>query len=94
MGMEVTDEALNVLRRSLAMTGGSGGVRLRGARGLGRGFSVQVELADAPLPGEEVLEVQDVTIFVDPSVTEAYPDAVVTVSSEHENIVVLAADSS
>ncbi len=45
MGIEVTDEAIEVLRRSLDLGGvdpTTGGIRLRGATGLGGGFDVQV----------------------------------------------------
>lgn len=91
MGIEVTDQAVAVLRRSLEMTGGAGGVRLRGALGLGGGFDVQIELADGPLPGESVIDAGGISVFVDPAVTDAYPEAVVTVSPQHETIVVLPA---
>lgn len=95
MGIEVTDEATEVLRRSLELGGvdrDSGGVRLRGARGLGGGFDVQVELADGPLEGETVLEREGVRIFVDPEISKAIPDAVVALEPQHEIVVVRPAD--
>jgi Fe-S cluster assembly iron-binding protein IscA len=91
MSIEVTDEAVEVLRRSLELGRvdvASGGVRLRGARGLGGGVDVQVELADAPLDGEQVIVAGGVRIFVDPEVTRAIPNAVVTVEPQHEVVVV------
>jgi Fe-S cluster assembly iron-binding protein IscA len=95
MGIEVTDEAVEVLRRSLELGGvdrASGGVRLRGARGLGGGFDVQVELAEGPLEGEEVIDRDGVRIFVDPEISKAIPDAVVALEPQHEVVVVRPAD--
>ena len=91
MTIEVTEEAVEVLRRSLELGGvdlATGGVRLRAARGLGGGVDVQVELADGPLEGEAEIEVDGVRVFVDPSVTDAVPDPVVTVEPQHDRVVV------
>ncbi|MFN2389901.1 MAG: hypothetical protein ABR575_09910 [Actinomycetota bacterium] len=91
MTIEVTDEAVEVLRRSLELAGVSGpdaGVRLRAAKGLGGGVDVQVELAEGPLPGEEVIERGGVRIFVDDELAAAIPDAVVAVEPQHERVVV------
>jgi Fe-S cluster assembly iron-binding protein IscA len=90
MTVEITDEAVEVLRRSLALggVGEGGGVRLRGARGLGGGIDIQVELADGPLEGEAVVEKDGVRLFVDPQVTDAIPEALVAVEPQHEVIVV------
>jgi Fe-S cluster assembly iron-binding protein IscA len=93
--IDVTDEAVEVLRRSLELgnvDATRGGVRLRGARGLGGGMDIQVELADAPLEEERVIEREGVRIFVDPEVTKAIPDAVVAVEPQHEVVVVRPAD--
>lgn len=95
MTIEVTDEAVEVLRRSLELgnvDATRGGVRLRGARGLGGGMDIQVELADAALEEERVIELKGVRIFVDPEVTKAIPDAVVAVEPQHEVVVVRPAD--
>ena len=94
MGIEVTPEAVEVLRRSLEFAGvdSSGGVRLRGARGLGGGFDVQVELADGPLQGEAVIERDGVRIFIDPEITRAIPEVVVALEPQHEIVVVRPAD--
>jgi hypothetical protein len=95
MGVEVTDEAAEVLKRSLALGGvdaESGGIRLRGARGLGGGLDIQVELAEGPLEDEEVVETGDIRIFVDPEITRAIPEAVVAVEPQHEVVVVRPAD--
>jgi Fe-S cluster assembly iron-binding protein IscA len=89
--IQVTDEAIDVLRRSLELGGidpSAGGVRLRAAHGLGGGLDVQVELADGPLEGETTVEASDVRLFVDAGVTEAIPNAVVAVEPQHETIVV------
>ena len=91
MTIEVTEEAVEVLRRSLELGGvdtTTGGVRLRAAHGLGGGVDIQVELADGPLEGEEEIEAGGVRVFVDPSVTEAVPDPVVTVEPQHDRVVV------
>jgi Fe-S cluster assembly iron-binding protein IscA len=93
--IQVTDEAIDVLRRSLELGGidpTAGGVRLRAAHGLGGGLDVQVELADGPLEGETTVERSDVRLFVDAGVTEAIPNAVVAVEPQHETIVVRPAD--
>jgi Fe-S cluster assembly iron-binding protein IscA len=94
MGLEITDEAVEVLRRSLTLgnVGGGGGVRLRGARGLGGGVDIQVELADGPLEGEHVVEKNGLKVFVDPEVTSAIPNAVVALEPQHETIVVRPAE--
>lgn len=95
MPIEITDEAIEILRRSLALggVGEGGGVRLRGARGLGGGMDIQVELADGPLEGEAVVEKAGVRVFVDPEVTAAIPNAVVVVEPQHEIVVVRPADA-
>ena len=91
MDIEITDEAVEVLRRSLQLGNvdtSTGGVRLRTAHGLGGGVDVQVELADGPLEGESVIEKDGIRVFVDPGVAEAVPDPMVTVEPQHENVVV------
>lgn len=92
MSVEVTPEAAAVLRRSLELAdiepSSGGGVRLRAAKGLGGGSDIQVELADAPLPGESVVEQDGVRVFIDASVTELYPDAIVALEPQHETVVV------
>ncbi|HEU4481168.1 MAG TPA: hypothetical protein VFS18_04720 [Actinomycetota bacterium] len=90
MGIEVTEEAIEILTRSLELAGvdrSSGGVRLRGARGLGGGFDVQVEMATTALEGERVLEEGGLRLFVDPDVEAAMPDAVLAVEPQHEIVV-------
>lgn len=94
MGIEVTEEAAEVLRRSLELgnVGPGGGIRLRAARGLGGGMNVQVELAESAGPTETTLEAHGITLFVDPDVGAAYPDAVVALEPQHETIVVRPAE--
>ena len=95
MAITVTDEALEVLGKSLEMGGvdrSTGGVRLRGAHGLGGGMDIQVELAEGPLEGESVVEQRGIRLFVDPAVAAGIPDAVVAVEPQHEIVVVRPAD--
>ncbi|CAN5675680.1 hypothetical protein BH24ACT26_BH24ACT26_13550 [soil metagenome] len=95
MGIEVTQEAVAVLRRSLELGGlteGGAGIRLRAAHGLGGGLDVQVELADGPTAGDQVVDAGDITLFVDPEVTRAIPDAVVALEPQHDVVVVRPAD--
>ena len=97
MGLEITAEAIEVLRRSLSLGGvdpATGGVRLRGAKGLGGGFDVQVELADRALEGETTVEQDGLRVFVDHSVTEAFPEAIVALEPQHEIVVVRPAEPS
>lgn len=92
LGLDITPEAIEVLRRSLELTDLSkspeGGVRLRGSKGLGGGFDVQIEFAEGPQDGEISMCKDGINVYVDPSVTELYPDAVVTVEPQHETIVI------
>jgi Fe-S cluster assembly iron-binding protein IscA len=94
VGIEITDDAVEVLRRSLELggVGEGGGVRLRAARGLGGGVDIQVELADGPLENESVVEKDGVRVFVDPEVTKSIPNAIVAVEPQHETLVVRPAD--
>lgn len=91
MAITVTDEAVQVLTRSMELGGidpATGGVRLRGARGLGGGMDIQVELAEGPLEGEAVIHEGGVRLFVDPEIERAIPNPVVAVEPQHEIIVV------
>ena len=91
MTIEITAEAAEVLRRSLDLGGvdaASGGVRLRGSTPLGGGFEVQVELAEAPDAGEEVVEEMGVRLFVGAEVRRAMPNALVALEPQHEVVVV------
>lgn len=92
MALCITPEAAAVLRRSLEMasvdSSSDAGVRLRGAKALGGGSNVQVELAAGLSPGETKVEYEGINIYVDPSVADLYPDAVVALEPQHETIVV------
>lgn len=88
MPIEVTAEAVEVLKRSLALAPHAAGVRLVAATGLGGGLSVQVELADGPNEGEQQIDQDGVRIFIDPSLADAVPDPIVAVEPQHERIVV------
>ena len=95
LSIEVTPEATAVLKRSLELgrvDPAIGGIRLRGARGLGGGFDIQVELADGPNEGEQTLERDGLRLFLDPAITDAIPDAVVALEPQHEVIVVRPAE--
>ena len=70
----------------------SGGIRLRGADGLGGGFDIQVELAEGPLEGETTHEHEGLRLFIDPAISEAIPDAVVALEPQHEVVVVRPAE--
>jgi Fe-S cluster assembly iron-binding protein IscA len=91
MGIEVTEEAIEVLKNSLEVAKHDPtrvGVRLRGSRGLGGGFQVQVEFAERAESGDVALERDGVRIFVAPEVLDTYPDAVVTVEPMHDIVTV------
>ncbi len=91
MGIEFSEEAVELLQRSLELSTvdrSTGGIRLRGARGLGGGFDIQVELAEGPLENESVMEAGGIRVFVDPEVTTVFPSAIVTVEPQHDTIVV------
>ena len=98
MSLEITDEAVEVLRRSLELGGvdraSGGGIRVRGSHGLGGGFDVQIELAEGPLQGETVVETRELRLFIDPRVTDAYPHAVVAIEPQHQTLVVRPAEGS
>ena len=91
MAIEVTEEAVEVLLRSLELGGldpGVAGIRLRAARGLGGGTGVQVEFAVAPGEGDVVVETSELRLFVDREVMRSMPDAVVAVEPPHGVVVV------
>lgn len=92
MGVRITGEAIAVLKRSLDMAGvdrsADAGVRLRGTRALGGGSQIQVELAAGPTVGETHVKCEGINVYVDPTVAELYPEAVVALEPQHETIVV------
>lgn len=91
MGIEITQDAVEILRRSLELGGLSAegaGIRLRTARGLGGGLDVQVELADSPRADEEVVESEGIKLFVAPEVLRVVPDVIVAVEPQHDVVVV------
>ena len=95
MSLQITPEAVEVLRRSLELGGvdpATGGIRLRGATGLGGGFDVQVELADGPLEGETSIETDGLRLFVDSTISERFPEAIVALEPQHEVVVVRPAE--
>lgn len=70
----------------------SGGVRLRSATGLGGGVEIQVELAEGPRDEETVVELEGLRVFVDPGVTDAFPEAIVALEPQHDTIVIRPAE--
>ena len=91
MDIQVTDEAVTILRRSFELAGidpAAGGVRLRVARGLGGGASVQIEFADAPAEGETVVETAGIRLFAQPDLDQVVPNPVVAVEPQHDRVVV------
>jgi len=89
--MEVTEDAAEVLRRSMELgnvDAAVGGIRLRGARSLGGGFDIQVELAAGPLEGEDVIEAAGLRIFVDHGSIGSMSDPIVTLDAQHDTITV------
>lgn len=95
MDIEVTPEAIEVLRRSLTLGSTNPdvhGVRLRIATALGGGRDVQVELAAGPEGDEVELDAGGIRLFVDPAITRLYPRPIVTVEPQHEIVVVRPGD--
>jgi Fe-S cluster assembly iron-binding protein IscA len=91
MEIEVTEEAVAVLKRSFELAKidpATGGVRLRVARGLGGGASVQLEFAESPTDSEVVVESGGIRLFADPALPEAIPNPVVAVEPQHDRVVV------
>ena len=91
MDLEVTPEAAEVLKRSLDLARldpASAGIRLRGAKALGGGFDVQVELAETALGDERTVEAAGLRLFVDPQVEAEFPNPLVTLEPQHEVVVV------
>ena len=90
MNLEVTPEAIEVLKRSLDLAGldpATHGIRLRTATGLGGGIQTQIELADGPSDGEETIEAGGISLFIAPGVLEAVTDPVLAVEPQHERVV-------
>jgi Fe-S cluster assembly iron-binding protein IscA len=91
VGLQVTPEAIEILKSSLALAKHdptSIGVRLRGARALGGGFQVQVEFAEQPEEGDTVVVADGIRIFVGSEVLETYPEALITVEPMHDIVTV------
>ncbi len=92
MSIRVTEEASEILRRSLALgkvDRATGGIRLRGARSLGGGYDVQVELAAGPEEGDITEEHDGIRIFVEAGVLEEIPNPVLEAELQHDIVKVL-----
>lgn len=86
MGISVTPQALDVLRRSFELARhdpSEVGVRLREIDGV-----LQPRFVAQPQPEDTVVEVEGVRIFVDARIAQSNPDAEIGVSEEHERLVV------
>jgi Fe-S cluster assembly iron-binding protein IscA len=89
--LEVTDEAVEVLSRSLRLAGldpKTAGVRLRPAHGLGGGTDVQIEFAESPAETDQIIETGGIRLFVDRALFEAVPDPLLVVEPQHETVAV------
>lgn len=87
--VRVTERAINVLHTGLAVAGldaGSTGVRVRLAAGVAR-----TQFADEPSSGDQIVEADGVTIFLDASLA-GRSTVVIDVSSEHDTLTVTASD--
>ena len=84
MTVRITPEALEVIRRSLALADSPDmGVRLRMAGG-----AVRPRFAPEPEPGDVVVEQDGIRVFVADSVLAGYADVEIGVTPEHETLVV------
>lgn len=91
MSIEVTDEAIEVLKNSLSLMNSdpsSTGVRLRGARALGGGFEIQVEFSERAEETDTIVEKGGIRVFVASEVLGVYPEALVTVDPMHDIVTV------
>lgn len=94
MGVEVTPEAMAVLKRSMELgkvDPDLGGIRLRGSRSLSGGFHVQVEFADSADANDEVVRLEGLNLFLDPALLTSIEDPVIDIEPEHERILVRSA---
>jgi Fe-S cluster assembly iron-binding protein IscA len=90
-GLEVTDEAVDVLKRSMSLAGldpQTVAVRLRPAHGLGGGTDVQVEFAESAAENDVTIEAGGIRLFVDRALFEAIPDPLLVVEPQHETVAV------
>ena len=84
MTVRITPEALEVIRRSLALAESSDlGVRLRMAGG-----AVRPRFAAEPEPTDVVIEQDGVRVFVAESVLGSHDEVEIGVTPEHETLVV------
>ena len=89
MDLEVTPEAIEILKRSLNLAGldpATHGIRLRTAKGLGGGLQTQMEFAEAAGPGEETIETDEVKLFIAPEDIESIPNPVLVMEPQHERV--------
>ena len=90
MDLEVTPEAVEILRRSLDLAKldpATHGIRLRTAHALGGGLQTQIELAESPAAGEDTIEVDGIKLFIAPDVLDSIADPVLAMEPQHENVV-------
>lgn len=65
--LDLTESALNAVRKVLGGDDGAAGLRIMVSAGGCSGFQYQMGLEAAPNEGDEVLEFDDVKVFVDAS---------------------------
>jgi hypothetical protein len=85
--MRLTPQAIDLVRRSLAqakLDPATAGVRLREVGG-----ELRPRFVEGPEAGDHVIEADGLRIFIHPQLAERAPDAVVGVSQEHEQLVLL-----
>jgi hypothetical protein len=85
LGVQIKEEALAVIRRSLELAGADPsevGVRLRMAGG-----ELRSRFAKGAEPGDETLSVEGIRIFVAPNVLEIGDDVEIGVTDEHDKLV-------
>lgn len=90
LDLEVTPEAIEILKRSLDLAKldpATHGIRLRTAHALGGGLQTQIELADGPAEGEATIEADGIKLFVAPDVLDSIPDPILAMEPQHERVV-------
>jgi Fe-S cluster assembly iron-binding protein IscA len=89
--LEVTDDAVEVLTRSLRLAGldpKAAGVRLRPAHGLGGGTDVQIEFAESASESDEIIDAGGIRLFVDRALFDAVPEPLLVVEPQHETVAI------
>lgn len=84
MAIHITPGAVEVMRRSLELSGDDEiGVRLRRAGG-----EIRPRFASEPAPDDVVIEAEGLRVFVDAGIAAEHPDLEIAVTEEHDTLVV------